>query len=403
MNTFEYKILIVDDVAKNIQVVGNILQSHNFDIYFANNGKNALRQIRINTFDLILLDVMMPEMDGFQVCAEIKKLKHAKDTPIIFLTAKTDIESIVKGFESGGVDYITKPFNSIELLARIKTHLSLRDAQTNLLKKNKEIEKQKKVLETAYEKLKKSEEELQEINIAKDKFFTIIAHDLKNPLNSLIGFTDLLLKGDGNLEDIAVKEIYQLIHNASKYGFNLLENLLEWSRSQTGRLNIKRTRFNINEIIAETIDLLQSTAQKKGISLKNTTQTECFVFADKNMINTVVRNLISNALKFTDKNGKITVSSTEKDNKYIISIKDTGLGIKEKDLNNLFRIDKNVSTLGTEQEKGTGLGLILCKEFIDKNKGKIFVESKYGEGSNFFFELPKNNDEISDSDTNTNS
>ena len=245
------KILIVDDVAKNIQVVGNILQDQKYDIYFANNGPNALRQVENNNFDLILLDVMMPEMDGFETCQKVKQIEHAKDVPIIFLTAKTDIESTVKGFEVGGIDYITKPFNSTELLARIKTHLHLKKANEELVNKNTEIETQKAELEQINSKLLLSQKELKELNATKDKFFSIIAHDLKNPLSTLIGFTDILLKNGKTFDKEGIDQIYQMIHNASKQGFSLLENLMEWSRSQTGRLELRHEQFDLKKNVQD--------------------------------------------------------------------------------------------------------------------------------------------------------
>ena len=213
-----YKILIVDDIPKNIQVVGSILQAENYDIYFANSGKSALWQAQNIQFDLILLDVMMPEMDGFEVCKQLKSVEITKEIPIIFLTAKTDKESTVFGFELGAVDYVTKPFNGTELLARIRTHLELKAAEKELEEKNKqlqlrniEIEQQKRELETTNLKLKESEANLLEINAMKDKFFSIIAHDLKNPFNTIIGFTDLLVNNYDLLTIEAVRKNHLMI------------------------------------------------------------------------------------------------------------------------------------------------------------------------------------------------
>jgi len=393
------KILIVDDIPKNIQVVGNILQEKDYDIYFANDGKTAINQARNNDFDLILLDIMMPEMDGFEVCEYLKRDAHTQDVPIIFLTAKTDSESTVKGFKLGGVDYITKPFNGTELLARIETHLNLKFTRqrlehTNkqLAEKNMQIEKQQIQLQEAYEKLSESEKHLRELNATKDKFFSIVAHDLKNPFNTLIGFSDVLVNNYDALGIEQMKEIHQHILSASRRGFNLLENLLEWSRAQTGRIKWKPEIIDLKDVIGDIMELLVSTANSKQIELIDNIPENSLVFADNNMINTVIRNLISNALKFTLPNGKVIVSCQQESMMRLISVEDNGLGISDEDQQKLFRIDVNHSTVGTADEKGTGLGLILCKEFIEKNNGTIWIESQLGKGSKFIFTLPVANE-----------
>ncbi len=394
------KILIVDDIPKNIQIVGNILQEENYDIYFANSGETAIKQTQNNDFDLILLDIMMPVMDGYEVCKYLKDNQTTKNIPIIFLTAKSDTESTVHAFEIGGVDYLTKPFNGTELLARIKTHLNLLYSRRKLEEKNKQIEEQKRKLEDAYQKLVESEKCLKELNATKDKFFSIIAHDLKNPFNTLIGFTDFLNKYIEKIDRKKEMEMIQMIHNASRNGFNLLENLLEWSRAQTGRISFRPLHIRLAPLVNESIDLLTTTAEKKEIRLESNVADETMVFADEDMINTVLRNLISNALKFTNKGGKVSVNERKRiknGKKYIqITISDTGIGISPEDQKKLFRIDVSHRTIGTSEEKGTGLGLILCKEFVEVNGGWIFVESESQKGSNFHFTLPVEKTETSE-------
>lgn len=382
MDNSNLKILIVDDVPKNIQIVGNILQEKNYDIYFANSGKSAIKQTHNNDFDLILLDIMMPEMDGYQVCIEIKKNEQTKNIPIIFLTAKTDTESTIKAFDIGGVDYITKPFNGAELLARVNTHLSLRSAY-------KEINQANNKLKIEINERKKVEENLAELNATKDKFFSIIAHDLKNPFNTLIGFSELLVSAYEQLPQEKIFHFHKLIYQAAKHGFTLLENLLEWSRSQTGRIKWLPTVIDLKKITSTTFDLQNSVAKNKNITLSIEVKSECKAFADSNMISTVIRNLISNAIKYTPKNGKIKVVISENKEFCIVEIIDSGVGINQKDLNKLFKIDVHYSKEGTNKEKGTGLGLILCKEFIIKNNGEIYAKSELNKGSTFGFYLPK--------------
>ena len=191
------------------------------------------------------------------------------------------------------------------------------------------------------------------------------------------------------MEEKRIKNFHQLIHNASKRGYNLLENLLEWSRSQTGRIKRIPSKFFVKNIINENINLLNSNAKKKNITLKSDVNDELTAFADINMLTTVIRNLVSNALKFTNSGGSVCIKATDIQEVVQIAVTDTGIGISDENIEKLFRIDVTHSTSGTENEAGTGLGLILCKEFVEKNHGQIWVESEKGSGSSFIFTLPK--------------
>jgi signal transduction histidine kinase len=243
----------------------------------------------------------------------------------------------------------------------------------------------------AKENLEENEAKLIESNKTKDKFFSIIAHDLRSPFTSLLGISDLLLKNHKVYEADERDKFIKLINNSAKNTYNLLSNLLTWSCSQQNRIEYLPEIINIEMICNEVISLLSQLSIDKSISLSNKIDTSIFVNADKNMIKIILSNLITNAIKFTNKKGSIIVSAKEieKDNCIEISISDTGIGIPNDRINDLFRIDKNASTLGTEKEKGTGLGLILCKEFVEKNNGKISVESVVNKGSKFSFTLPK--------------
>ncbi|OQY59647.1 MAG: hypothetical protein B6245_05585 [Desulfobacteraceae bacterium 4572_88] len=354
-------ILIVDDVPKNIQLAGSILQKEKHNIFFANNGVNALRLIKKNKFDLILLDIMMPEMDGFEICEKLKASPETSDIPVIFLTAKSDNESTIKGFEAGAVDYVTKPFNEKELLARVRTHLELRQTQASL----------------------------QEANVTKDKFFSIIAHDLKNPFNSLLVLSKLLLNNFDGFDDEKKKEFIQVIYDTSDHGRNLLENLLDWSRMQIGRFKWQPDKIDLFTYGFENVSLLKACAENKKISLESEIEKGSMVYADPNMTRMIIRNLMSNALKFTSEGGYVKVSAKMLDNEAVVTVSDNGLGIKEENIRKLFKIDTHHSTPGTADERGTGLGLILCKEFVDKNGGKIWIESEFQKGSDFKFTLPR--------------
>ncbi len=376
-NAETFQVLIVDDIPENLQILSNILFEKGIEISFATNGKQALETVEYNPPDLILLDISMPEMDGYEVCERLKKDPKTKEIPVIFLTARTQTDDIIKGFNIGAVDYVTKPFNASELVSRVFTHLDLKRSKDIIANQNSE---------------------LQELNATKDKFFSIVAHDLKNPFNTLIGFSELLIKHYKKMDTEKVKRFHNLMHKASKHGYTLLENLLQWARSQTGRLKWQPGFFGLKTVAQSTIDLLSSNAQNKEVTLTSDIDPKYNVFADQNMVTTILRNLVSNAIKFTNRGGTVTVIAEDyepdQDNNnreipYVkITVSDTGIGIPESDINKLFRIDVHHSTQGTEEEQGTGLGLILCKEFVEKHTGKIWVTSKVNEGTDFIFTLP---------------
>ncbi|MEI7723775.1 MAG: HAMP domain-containing sensor histidine kinase [Bacteroidota bacterium] len=235
---------------------------------------------------------------------------------------------------------------------------------------------------------KKIEDQLRELYASRDLFMSIISHDLRSPFNGILGFIDLLLQEYHEITDEERIQYIQNIQSSSQTAFNLLENLLEWSRIQTGKIQLNFEKLNIGELIDETILLLQTAADKKQILLNSLVKPDCFIYADKNSMLTAIRNLLSNALKFTPKGGQITVRAAQAGSMWEISISDTGIGISPENLANLFFTGKVVKTRGTDNEKGTGLGLILCKEFIEKNGGTIRAQSNPGFGSTFIISLP---------------
>jgi signal transduction histidine kinase len=221
---------------------------------------------------------------------------------------------------------------------------------------------------------------------------SIISHDLKSPFNGILGLASLLLQDYDELSESERKEFIENIEVSAQSAFKLLENLLEWSRIQTGKIHFTFEELNLGRLIYENFLLLQSTAEKKQIHLYNYAPPDCFIFADRNSMSTIIRNLLTNAIKFTAKGGKISVHSNQVDNMWEISISDTGTGIKPENLVKLFKTGETVKTRGTENEKGTGLGLLLCKEFVEKNGGTIRAESTPGMGSKFIFTVPANKD-----------
>ncbi len=247
--------------------------------------------------------------------------------------------------------------------------------EENLSKKNLEIERQRY--------------ELQKVNETKDKFFSIIAHDLRNPFSTIISLSDLLSTTYDNLDDERRKFFISQITEFSNKAFNLLENLLEWSRSQTGRLKVIINKTDISQLINDNIELTEASATNKNINLQSFVKPNTYVQTDENMTSTIVRNLITNAIKFTNKNGEIKIKAKETNSNIEISVIDDGVGIKQINISKLFKITSNPTSVGTLNETGTGLGLILCKEFIVNCGGKIWVESEINKGSTFTFSLPK--------------
>ncbi len=363
-------VLIVDDNPDNLGVLGSIVAENKHIPGFATSGTEALDYIKEKRPDLILLDIMMPGMDGFEVCRRLKQDTTLADIPIIFLTAKTEKEEVIAGLELGAVDYVTKPFNKKELMTRVNTHLELQAAKEELR-----------------EALGAKEEAL----ATKNKFFSIIAHDLGNLFHDLLTLSSILAgKGVIEASDAKKEEYSQYIMQFADKGYNLLQNLLEWSSSQTGRMQVKPAAINLPSLVHQNIQLLAEKAKTKNINLFSHLDEDApSVFADKDMLDTIIRNLLSNAVKFSHKEGVIQVFSKKvADNLVEISVSDTGVGITAEDIDKLFKIEITQTTPGTAKEEGNGLGLILCQEFVEKNGGTLGVESEVGKGSRFYVCLP---------------
>jgi PAS domain S-box-containing protein len=245
---------------------------------------------------------------------------------------------------------------------------------------------QRKIYE---QQLRESEERLKELNAAKDKFFNIIAHDLRAPISGLISMTKTLIENSDILTPEETKELLTELLDYANQSFNLLENLLQWSRSQTGTIPFKPEDTDLYEIALSSVVINEPNAKQKGISISNLVPEGSISFVDRNMITTVVRNLISNAIKFTNPGGEIQISLKDNPDDYELIVADNGVGMDAEKLSKLFKIGENISTPGTAHEKGSGLGLILVKEFVEKNGGSIRVESEVGKGTRFFIKLPK--------------
>lgn len=242
----------------------------------------------------------------------------------------------------------------------------------------------------AQEALKKSEAKLKELNATKDKFFNIVAHDLKNPFTSLLGSSELLFENIDKMNTDTIKDLATILNDSAKGGYAILQNLLDWSRSQTGMLQINPEKINLKVLIDENIANLQLPASNKSITLSSELIKDVILVSDKNMINTILRNLLNNAIKFTPRGGAIAVITKSGPFEVLITVRDSGIGIPQEKIPDLFRIDSKHSDPGTDKEQGTGIGLKLCKEFTEKLGGRIWVESTVNKGSEFKFAIPAN-------------
>lgn len=361
----EKHILIVDDIQENVRILATILKNEGYKLAVAFSGKEALKILDVSEIDLILLDVMMPQMDGFSVCEIIKQNEKIMDIPIIFITALTEEDSIVRGFEVGGADYITKPFKKRELLARVTTHLELFDSK---------------------QKIERQSVELRHTISSRDKLYSIIGHDLRSPLATIHMMLTALQKKDLSRDDFT--NLVAMLTQTTNDTFELLENLLYWSRNQLGDLVPWKSPVSLKFLVSENVNVLKANAARKSIELYSDVKDDVIIQADKNMMKTVVRNLISNAIKFTRSGGRVMVESEKCERWAKISITDTGIGIPEEKLDNLFDNKINQTTTGTNDEKGSGLGLKVCHDFVSKHDGQIIVNSKIGEGSTFTILLP---------------
>ncbi|MCX6333526.1 MAG: ATP-binding protein [Bacteroidia bacterium] len=278
---------------------------------------------------------------------------------------------------------LLKRYNAeLETKVNDRTH-KLKESLDQVIEKQKYIEEQSKILNN-------QKDQLQQLNSTKDKFFSIIAHDLRSPFQSLLPISDMLLEELKESNNDDQKFYARTIHDSSHQLYSLVENLLNWSRTQRNKMTFEPVEINVSSIIEDTLNLLQPNLAQKNITIDKQFLSGINGYADKNMVEMVLRNLITNAIKFTPENGKIWISLMEKDQDLQIEIRDNGIGISPEDQGKLFRIDSNFSNKGTNGEGGTGLGLIICKEFIEKNNGAIWVKSNPGDGSSFFFTIPFN-------------
>ncbi len=376
------KILIVDDVARNIQILGNILSSNGYQIAYAQNGRQALKITSTQNFDLILLDIMMPEMDGYEVCKLLKKSETTSSIPIIFLTAKADMESIVKGFETGGQDYITKPFNSSELIARVKTQIQLQDQKLQLKKNNLELEN--KVRERT-KQLQQANSLLEKLDKTKSDFLSIISHELRTPLNGIIGLTNLL--GDTKV-DSSQNEYIEHLRNVS-------ERLVRFSDMALLITSLKIKKYQ-PDFLSVSVNHLINSAIKKFLKENNadinvnyfSNDEKLLIFADADLIRQSIILMLENSYKYSGKNSPIDIVVKNNENTLSIEIKDYGPGFSSLALTRIFEL---FGAGDVSHIEGTGLSLAAVKLIIDMHNGNIEALNSDDAGAIIRMKFPTNN------------
>ncbi len=491
----KFEILVVDDTPEVLEMTIHALKKAQYKVTGVSSGEECLQQISKNKPDILLLDVMLPDILGTEITRIIKQNPALASIFIILLSSlKTSTDAVANGLEEGADGYITRPVNNRELIARIDAACRLVEAERKITKATKKYELlfsamkesvlfiepvkneanefidfkitdanpsartllnikdthitgkfvseifgdtiqsmneiligltkssncnstefynnalQKYFTITLYpsdsmhfalsildisdrkhaeELINQKNEILNNAVAEKDKFFSIIAHDLKSPFNSILGFSELLSEVIEEKNYEQVKAYSDIINKSSKRAMELLQNLMEWAQAKTGRISFNPMVLKLRPLVDDIIELYSDIANQKHIKVTAGIDSNLVIFADKSMINTVLRNLISNALKFTYPNGAINILGKENIENVQISVTDTGVGIDKIQIDKMFRLGESITTYGTKDEKGTGLGLILCKEFIEKHGGEIWIESEPEVGSTFYFNIPK--------------
>ena len=367
INRSDYKILIVDDVVSNVLLLKILLTNEQFQVCTANNGTTCIEVAKTEHPDLILLDVMMPDINGFDTAVVLKKDATTRDIPIIFLTALNTPQDLVRGFQVGANDFLTKPFNKEELVMRVMQQISLVAAKRIIEKQNSEL---RATLNN------------------RDKMYSVIAHDLRSPMASIRMVLNLVV-ASASPETVG-QELYTLLDQANRESeevHDLLDNLLKWTKSQTGRLTVVKQELNLNDIIPGVVEIFDIIAQTKRIKLDyQPLDGDVKVIADNDMLKTIVRNFLSNAIKFSPEDSTIEIILKEEGDFAKVSVCDHGVGIAADRLGSIFH--KGETTYGTDGEEGSGLGLQLCQDFARKNDGDCTVESIEGQGSTFSVLIP---------------
>lgn len=369
INPADFKILVVDDVPANVMLLKVVLSRSGYKVITCGEPLKVVDLVKTEMPDLILLDVMMPQLSGFQICQILKGQTETKDIPVIFLTALDNTESMLEGFQAGAADYIGKPFEKDILLERVRSQIQLVAARQIIERQN---------------------EELRDTIYGRDKLYSVIAHDLRSPLGAIQ--VTIKMFEDMLPADLIGEDMHGLIvecNNQVTELFSLLDNLLKWTKSQTGKLKTVFQDFSLDIMIEAVYDMYKKVAEMKGIRLTvEGADPGVIVHADMDMCKTVLRNFLSNAIKFSKEGSNIEIVEHVEGDFAVMSVRDHGCGMTEEEVGRLFNKDTHFSKFGTNREEGSGLGLLLCQSFAKANGGHLEVKSKVGEGSTFSMYIP---------------
>lgn len=395
------KILLVDDNENNLLSMEVALEKDDYVFFRATSGREALRiLLHEEDFSLILLDVKMPTMDGYETAELIYQRDKLKQIPIIFITAHDYEEAAMfKGYQAGAVDFVRKPFNADVLRSKVavfaelyrknqlltKQEEKLQAINADLLRLNRELEQRVHDRTLALENLN---QELQALNISKDKFLSVMSHDLRNPLTALLASSGKLNEDPENLSPGQVKQLSQIIHRTSNKLLKQLNEVIEWAKKQSRKTSFNPQKVLLAEGAEESLELLKPNAQQKKIKIQNNIPKDMEVMADPLMLRSIVQNLVTNAIKYTPEGGLVRLSAKTDAKMVCIFVADSGIGMAPEMTSRLFNNTEQRSLSGTNNEQGSGLGLLLVSDFVTQHGGWINVESAPGKGTTICFTIP---------------
>ncbi len=363
-------ILVVDDNPENLQLLAATLSEQGYKLRVAVDGEMALQSVKASQPDLILLDIMMPYLNGYEVCQQLKENPETSDIPIIFISASNEVFDKVKAFQLGGVDYITKPFQREEVLARVKHQLTLQQMQQSLSQKNLELQK--------------LNEELKRSNLELEQFAYVAAHDLQEPLRAVTSYTQLLMEEYQDRLDGTALEYADFVVDGASRMQELIQGLLAYSRVSSRGQAFAPT--DVNNVVNQALKNLQVAIAQSNANISHDPLPT--IDSDKTQLVQLFQNLISNAIKFRrEQPPQVHLSAELKEREWLFSVRDNGIGISAKYLDRIFEIFKRLHT--RKEFPGTGIGLAICKKIVERHKGRIWAESHLGQGTTFYFTFPQ--------------